>query len=112
MVAEEDSENQADLLNVGKKHDIFSMGIILCTVITGNLPPAFGNGDFAKPSYKRMYPLNKDGSFHRLDQLLQSMLSADRDRRPTAQEALGILESVLSEESRKEIENVKNLVLS
>lgn len=97
-------------MEVGKKHDVFSMGIILYTVLKGKRPFE-KDGNFPElSSYSSINPLNEDGSLSPLDQLIKSMLDSDREKRPTIKQAYKAFEKTLGEELLEIIKQQKEKV--
>lgn len=92
------------LLEIGKKHDVFSIGLsIYETFAKGHSfideQTSFCRTDLYVPLFKEENPL---------DHLLEKMLSMDRNKRPTVTEALERLEKMMGDESLNKIRSIQN----
>lgn len=86
-----------------EKSDIFTLGIIICALLTGATPYQVKHDDLFEPelwprwvsgrSYDEPIDLNPDDVTKKLNQLIVSCLSPDPSQRPTLDEILSVLEN-------------------
>lgn len=86
-----------------EKSDIFTLGIILCALLTGATPYQTKHGDTFEPelwprwvsgrSYDEPIDLNPDDISKKLNQVIVSCLSPNPSERPTLDEILAVLEN-------------------
>lgn len=96
---ENTAPNQKALVAIGKQHDIFSMGVIFYMILKGNFPYegeeieglTFPDHFTYSPIFPSKSPL------HSLDNLIKSMLSKKRYKRPSIEEVLRLLENIIRE---------------
>lgn len=101
---------QNSRLEIGKKHDVFSMGIILYMILKGKRPFE-RDGSFPElSSYENIEPLNEDGSLTPLDQLIRSMLDSDREQRPSTEEVYSAFENSLDEQLLEKIKQQEAII--
>lgn len=97
-----------ELLEIGKQHDVFSMGLSMYETLCGGNPflnpeTTFCETDPYLPVFNEKNPL---------DILLKDMLSMDRKQRPTIEKALKRFEEIIGKENLEKIKSIKeNLVL-
>lgn len=71
------------MMELGKKCDVFAMGIVLYEILTKRTPVIYDRDSFPKEKeYSPIYPLEEDGSLNPKDALIKDMINFNTNERP------------------------------